>query len=78
MSDEECASISPDTGANCTVKSSHALHVAPGSTWTDQDVEDAKDPNKVLVKAINTATSALNRVADSIEHYISETLHKVR
>jgi hypothetical protein len=79
MADETCTSVNPDSGQFCSLSSAtHSLHVAPGTSWTDKDVEDAKDPQKVMVKTIKEATRAMNRVADAIEHYMTEALHKVR
>ena len=80
---EQCESVHPDTGQRCEMRCGastveHALHVAPGVTWTSKDVEDAKDPQKVLVRTIKDATRALNRVAEAVEHYTQESLHKVR
>lgn len=76
--DEACTSRDPETGVQCTQTGEHALHVAYGATWTNQDIEDAKDPNKVLVKEIRKTRGAIERVAKAIEDYVMEAFHKQR
>ena len=68
----------PETGARCEMTGPHQLHVGSGVTWTDKLVRDLKDPRKRLIYELQKTRQAMERVATSVEHHTSESLHKVR